>query len=208
MKMKNLIINNCLSYIKKYNNYDDIKLKEIEYGLVSIYLTITKLIIIFGIAIYLKIFKEVIIFSIMFNILRAPAFGLHATKSWICLITSTLVFIGIPILCINVHINVFIKVIMCSIGILLMFKNAPADTKKRPIVNKKRRMKFKIIATSLTIIFSFLSILIKDNFISNSFMSAIIVECFLISPIIYRLFKLPYNNYINFLNEHPDFAIE
>ena len=206
--MKNLIINNCLSYVKKYNNYDDIKLKEIEYGLVSIYLTITKLIIIFGIAIYLKIFKEVIIFSIMFNILRAPAFGLHATKSWICLITSTLVFIGIPILCINVHINVFIKVIICLIGILLMFKNAPADTKKRPIVNKKRRMKFKIIATSLTIIFSFLSILIKDNFISNSFMSAIIVECFLISPIIYRLFKLPYNNYINFLNEHPDFAIE
>ena len=206
--MKNLIINNCLSYVKKYNNYDDIKLKEIEYGLVSIYLTITKLIIIFGIAIYLKIFKEVIIFSIMFNILRAPAFGLHATKSWICLITSTLVFIGIPILCINVHINVFIKVIICLIGILVMFKNAPADTKKRPIVNKKRRMKFKIIATSLTIIFSFLSILIKDNFISNSFMSAIIVECFLISPIIYRLFKLPYNNYINFLNEHPDFAIE
>ena len=89
-----------------------------------------------------------------------------------------------------------------------MFKNAPADTKKRPIVNKKRRMKLKITATMLTIIFSFLSILIKNNFISNSFMSAIIVECFLISPIIYRLFKLPYNNYINFLNEHPDFAIE
>ena len=44
--MKNLIIKNCMNYIKKHNNYSNTKLKEIEYGLVGIYLTISKIIII------------------------------------------------------------------------------------------------------------------------------------------------------------------
>lgn len=204
--MKNFIINNCLNYIKKNTNYDEIKFKEIEYGLVSIYLTISKLIIIFTLAIILGIFKEMLIFSLLFNILRAPAFGLHASKSWICLLSSTIIFIGIPLLCIYLNINIFIKSIICSIGIILMFKNAPADTKKRPIVSKKRRTKFKVIATFLTIVFSFIAILINDNFISNCLTFSIILENFLIAPTIYKLFKLPYNNYITYLKTHPDFA--
>ena len=28
----------------------------------------------------------------------------------------------------------------------------------------------------------------------------------MISPTIYKIFKLPYNNYINFLKAHPEFA--
>ena len=82
---------------------------------------------------------------------------------------------------------------------------APADTKKRPIVNKRRREIYKIISTILTIIFSFLALLIKDNFISNCLIFSIILQNCMISPSIYKLFNLPYNNYIMFLKEHPDF---
>ena len=87
-----------------------------------------------------------------------------------------------------------------------MVKNAPADTKKRPIVNKKRRERYKFISTFLTIGFSFLAILIKDNFISNCLIFAIIMQNCMISPTVYKIFKLPYNNYITFLKEHPDFV--
>ena len=40
--MKKFLITKCMNYIKRNNDYSDTKLKEIEYGLVSIYLTLTK----------------------------------------------------------------------------------------------------------------------------------------------------------------------
>lgn len=204
--MKKFIINKCMNYIKNNTDYDDIKLKEIEYGIVSIYLTISKLIIISIMAIILGIFKEMIICTIFFNIIRMPAFGLHATKSWICLLSSAFTFLLVPILCIYLNVNVFVKVVICSICIILMFKNSPADTKKKPIINKKRRLIYKWLSTAISIAFSFIAILIDNQFISNSLIFALIIENILISPTIYKLFKLPYNNYITYLKEHPDFA--
>ena len=143
---------------------------------------------------------------IIFNILRTTGFGLHATKSWICLLSSTLIFIGIPLLSIYIKLNLYIKILIGIISIVFMFKNAPADTKKRPIVNKKRRLILKMISTILAIIFSISAIIINNGFLSNCFIFALIVENILIAPLTYKLFKLPYNNYITFLKEHPDFA--
>lgn len=203
--MKKIIIGNIMNYLKKKTKYDEIKLKEIEYGLVSIYLTFSKILIIILLAYLLGIIKEVLIFMLFFNILRTTGFGLHATKSWICLLSSTTLFIGIPLLCIYLNLNTYIKIIICVIGILLMFKNAPADTKKKPIVNRKRRIILKIISTILSIIFSVSAIIIKNTFISNCLIFALILENIMISPSVYKLFKLPYNNYITFLKEHPDF---
>lgn len=204
--MKKMIMSKCMNYIKKNTNYDEIKLKEIEYGLEAIYLTISKLIVISIIATILGIFKEMFIYIIIYNVLRMPSFGLHATKSWICLLSSTILFIGIPYLSIVLTIPIFLKIIIGIIGTFLMFKNAPADTKKRPIVNKKRRKTYKIISTIITIIFSIFAIIIKDNFISNCLLFAIIMQNCMISPFVYKIFKLPYNNYITYLEKHPEFS--
>jgi len=146
-----------------------------------------------------------IIYMLIYNFIRMPSFGLHATKSWICLLSSTILFIGIPYLCIILTIPVFLKIIIGIVGICLMHKNAPADTKKRPIINKKRRKIYKLISTLFAFIFVLLSIIINDNFISNCFLLALVMQNFMISPLIYRIFKLPYNNYITFLEQHPEF---
>ena len=97
--MKKIIMNNLMNYIKENTNYTNTELMEIEYGLTGIYLTVSKIIIISIIAYLLGMFKEMIIFMVLFNIIRTTAFGLHATKSWICLLSSTIIFIGIPIIC-------------------------------------------------------------------------------------------------------------
>lgn len=204
--MKKWIIGNCMNYIRKNTDYNEIKLKEIEYGLVSIYLTFSKMIVIILISILLGIMKEMLIFLFIYNILRMPSFGLHATKSWICLVSSTIIFLGIPYICTILKIPNFVKSIICIIGICLMFKNAPADTKKRPIVSKKRRKVYKFISTILTIVFSFLSILITNDFISNCLVFSIILQNAMISPLVYKIFKLPYNNYIEYLKTHPELA--
>lgn len=204
--MKKFLINKCMNYIKNNTNYDNTKLAEIKYGLEAIYLTFSKLIIISILALILGIVKEMIIYVLVYNFIRMPSFGLHATKSWICLLSSTLLFIGIPYLCIVLTIPTTLKIIVGIVGTLLMFKNSPADTKKRPIVNKKRRKIYKILSTILAIIFTICSIIIKDNFISNCFIFGLIMQNCMISPIVYKIFKLPYNNYITFLKEHPEYS--
>lgn len=200
--MRKFIIENCMDIIIKNKNYDKIKLQEIKYGLEGLYLTITKLIIITTIAIILGILKEYLIFLFIYNIIRTTSFGLHATKSWICLLSSTIIFIGIPIIIKTIEIekNYIILIgIIATIGIYIF---SPADTHKRPIVNKKRRMVYKILSTIISITYVVLSISIKNNYISNSLLFSILLQNILISPITYKIFKLPYNNYKTYIKTH------
>ena len=203
--MKKFIIGKCMNLIKKEKDYDEVKLSEIEYGLVSIYLTFSKLIVIVALSIILGIFKEMIIFLLIYNIIRMPSFGIHATKSWICLLFSTIIFIGIPIICINIHLIFIVRLIIGIVGIMLMFKNSPADTKKRPIVNPKRRLIYKLMSTIIAITYVIISILIKNNFIANCLIFGLVLQNILISPLTYKLFKQPYNNYKEFLRLNPNF---
>lgn len=196
--MKNYIINNTMNYILKYNNYDKIKQEELKYGLVGIYLLISKLIVILILSIILGIFKEVIIFTIIYIPIRAVSFGLHATKSWICLIVSTLLFVGLPFISKYILLPTYIKSIIGIISIIMMYKNSPADTHKRPIINKNRRLFFKYSSVIIAIIYTELSMFINNTLIINCLLFSLIIQCFLTSPLIYKIFKLPYNNYKNF----------
>ena len=204
--MKKIIINHWLSIIKKYTNYDETKLKEIEYGLTGIYLTISKLIVIVIISLLLNIFKETIILLLLFNLIRLISFGIHAKNSWICLLSSIIIFIGAPYLALKIKFNISVKIVVGIINIIFIFLNSPADTKKRPIVNQKRRKVYKLISTMIAIVYVFLSCIIKNNYVSNSLILVLIIQNILISPCTYKLCKEPYKNYINFLKEHPDFA--
>ena len=193
-------MNHCMNFIKKYNpDKSENDLEIIQYGLEGLYLTISKLVIILLLSIILGIFKEVIIFLLIYNIIRTPSFGLHATKSWICLLSSTCIFIGVPFLCNQFILSIYIKMIIGLISIVLIFKNAPADTYKRPIISKKRRQMYKLISTIVAITMIVLAIVAKNQFISNSLIFALVVQNFMISPMIYHLFKLPYANYKNYV---------
>ena len=197
--MKELIINNSLALIRKqFPNYSEEKMEEIEYGLVGLYLTISKTIVICLVALLLGILKELIIFMVIYNIIRAPSFGLHATKSWICLVVSMLICITVPVLCNLLTLPIWLRIIVGLICVLLIFKNSPADTEKRPIVSPKRRRTYKILSTIIAIIFVVLTFIITDNFLANCFIFALVVQCFMISPFIYKIFNLPYNNYKNY----------
>lgn len=193
--MKNKILNSCMKSIKQNTSYDETKLAEIRYGLEGIYLLISKLIVIGALAYFLHLFKELIIFLLIYNLIRMPSFGLHATKSWICLLSSTIIFIAVPWLCKYLVLPNIVKILAGIILILLFYKNAPADTHKRPIVNPKRRMTYKVISVIIAIIFVGCSIIIKNQFLCNCLLMALVVQSFMISPLVYKIFGLPYDNY-------------
>ena len=193
--MKKLILDKSLNLIKNKYNYDDEKLEIISYGLEGIYLTITKSIIIFFIAILLRIFKEFIIFLLLFNIIRFVSFGVHAKGSLTCLIFSSITFILLPILCKYLNINLYLKIIIFIPLIALIGYFSPADTEKRPIISKKRRTIYKTLSILISMVYLFLSIYIKNNFISNALLFALLLQLFMINPISYKLFGVSYNNY-------------
>lgn len=193
--MKDLIINKTMNLIISQEKYNQTQLEEIRYGLVSIYLTFSKLIIISIIATLLGIFKEMVTFLIIYNILRSVSFGLHASKSWICLLSSTLIFIGGTIFCQHVYLNNYIITGISIITILNIYRYSPADTKKRPIVSLKRRKIFKYLSTIFAIAFYIIAIITSNNFISNCLVLSLIIQTVCIHPLTYKMSKQPYNNY-------------
>lgn len=200
--MRERIVQKLVSYIhKKDSNYSDEQLEVIQYGLEGIYILITKSIVIFTVAYLLGIIKEVFLFTLLYNVIRMPSFGLHATKSWMCYLSSLIIFLILPYVCKTITFDPLLKAILGAISIILIYKNAPADTVKRPIIDPKRRRNYKIISTIIAITFAFLSITIKNNFLSNTFVISILLQNFMISPYIYQLFHLPYDNYKSYLAE-------
>lgn len=199
--MKQKVLGYCLNTIRENrSDINDIKLDEIRYGLEAIYITITKTVVIFSLALIFNIFREMLLLLIFFNILRTTGFGLHASKGWICLLSSSLIFIFLPFFSKLIIIPVYIKSLLLIIAIILIYFYTPADTVKRPIINKKRRQIYNFITTISCIVLSFIAIIINDNTISNLIVFGIYVEVALVLPITYKTFNLSYNNYLHYGN--------
>ena len=93
--IKSFIIENSLKTISSiYPDYDSVKMNEIKYGLEAVYLSLTKVFVILLITLLLGVFKEAVLLLLFFNGLRTVAFGIHASKSWMCWVSSSILFIG------------------------------------------------------------------------------------------------------------------
>ena len=194
--MKEAFLNHTMNFIaSNQKNLSEEDREKLSYGLEGLYMNVTKLALIFLIAFLLGFLKEFIIALILFNLLRFPGFGFHASKSIVCLITSTILILGIPYLFTNIEVSLTIKIILCIVSVITFIICAPADTWKRPLTNKKKRLLRKVSACSLAIIYSVMVIIFDGNMISNLLLSALLTETILISPIMYLIFKEPYRNY-------------
>ena len=197
--MKELVVNGIMNNITKYYDYDNTKISEIKYGIESLYLTITKTIIIFIISFILNITKELMLLFVFYSLIRLTGFGVHAKKSWHCWLTSLITFVLIPLLIKYITINEELLVISYSIFTLLLLKYAPADTEKRPLINKKKRITYKVLTILLVIFYLIYSLIYKDNItIINTLYFSILLETLLVLPCTYKLFGVKYNNYKNY----------
>lgn len=194
--IKKFIVSHSLQLISDmYPDYNSAKIDEIRYGLESIYLSITKVAVILIITLLLGIFKESLWFLLFFNGLRTTAFGIHASKSWMCWLSSILLFIGIPYFCIYVPIPEMVQYIIIILSILCFLLYAPSDTKKRPLVRKHRRIKFKILTLLVAGIYLIIFFNTNSVFIKNAIIFSMVLESVLVHPLTYGVFHLPYKNY-------------
>ena len=197
--MKELVVNSIMNNITKYYDYDNTKINDIKYGIESLYLTISKTIIIFIISILLNMTKELILLFTFYSLIRLTGFGVHAKKSWHCWVTSITMFILIPLLIKYVTLNQELIIISYIVFTLLLINYAPADTEKRPLINKKKRIIYKVLTITLTITYLIYSLIYKDNtIIINTLYFSVLLEVILILPCTYKLFGVKYNNYKNY----------
>lgn len=195
--MKNKVLNKTVHFLSKYQNYSDEDIEKLKYGLEGIYLTLTKMIIILILSIILKIWKEVIAILLLFNIIRYFGFGVHAGKSSECLISSIICFIVIPYIFINISLTEKEIILIGIISLIIFLLFAPADTIKRPLKNKKKRIIRKIVTIIITIIYILISICINNPTISLVLTTSVIIEAIMVNPLTYKLLNQPFNNYKN-----------
>ena len=184
--MRDKLIQYFMTNIRDNNkNLDTIKLDEIKYGLLGLYSIITKTIVIIILAIILDIFKEFILFLMFYSILRSVGFGTHAKSNIMCWVTSTLLLIGLPYVFMLITIKLSTKVTIWSICFIIYIIFCPADTEKRPMINKKRKLKFKLLIILISLIY--LVLIINYNSISNYIIASMLLQSLLSSPLGYTL---------------------
>lgn len=193
--MKKRFLDSTVNFIKKYNTYSEKEERLLRYGLEGLYLTFTKLFIIMLLAFVLGILKEVLLVIIIFNIIRYFGFGFHAEKSYECLIFSILCFILIPFIFINTEFSIEIELAIAGFCILNYLFFAPADTVKRPLYNKKKRLIRKILTIIVGTLYTLVVGVVDNCYFCDLLLSAMLIQAIIIHPITYKLFGQPYNNY-------------
>lgn len=194
--MKKWFLKKSLNLVKDYNpEFNDEKLDELRYGLEASYISITKTVVILFASFLLELLYESIVLLILFNVLRLTGFGLHAKKSWMCWISSSLTFIVIPWVCKSIIFPKLFLIIVSSICLICFILYAPADTEKRPLIHEDDRFKYKFLTIFAGLLYFVSLFLIDNQFMLNSITFAMIIESVLIHPLTYKIFNLPYNNY-------------
>ena len=193
--MKNILLDSIINNIKKYYNYDEVKLKEIRYGLESLYLSLTKIIVVIILSIIFKTTKELLLLFLFYGLLRLAGFGVHAKKTIHCWFTSIPLFVIVPYLIKTITINNHILMSISLLSTILLIIYAPADTEKRPLINKKKRLIYKILTSIISVIYFIIIIHSKNNYISNLLFFSILIETLFVLPITYKILGVKYDNY-------------
>lgn len=197
--MENKIVNYFMGEFKGLNKYSDSDLRKMEYYLKCIYSVIEKLIVMVIINILLGSVWEMLLLILFYLPLRIFSFGFHTGTKIECWIASGVVYTVFPFLISRMFISTNIMLWLLIPITILTVLLSPADTKKRPIISKEKRLKNKIIIFFTSLIFLVAFPFIKNTIVLNSMFIAFLWNLICVSPILYILFKQPYNNYKSYL---------
>ena len=193
--MKNSFLTITYQFLLKNHTVKEEDKERILYGLEGLYLTFTKLIILFLLSIFFSMTKELFLLLILFQGLRFTGFGFHASTSFQCLVLSISFFILFPLIFFSFSFSKIIYFILSLVSLFCFLLYAPADTFKRPLTNKRKRIRRKIITILIGGLYMIFLIYSYPNRISTLFLLALIIEAINIHPILYKIFHQSYRNY-------------
>lgn len=170
---------------------DEERAEIINYGLHLIIGEIPKFFIIIAIAFLLGVGKLTIITYFLILPYRAFSGGFHLKTHIGCIVGTTIFFCGIAYLSKYLVLEGATKYLITSLvwifGVIMITKYAPADTENVPILSKKERKQKKILSYIALTISILVSIIIKNEVISNILVYGMLMQSISITKLAYKL---------------------
>lgn len=182
-------------WLRARNNGDRIAYLKMKLGIEMLLINLTKTSIIYGISLVCHLFLQTLILHGAYYAVRRYAFGLHASTSLNCTLVSILMFVGTPLL--GSYINLS-KLAVIGLGLLfaaLLYRYAPADTDKFPLIGADRRRKLRNSSVVTSLILTLIAILMPSSTVTNLLMLGVALQIITILPITYKLLKRSVRNY-------------
>jgi len=192
--MKKLVVDYFMNIIVKDNKYAEIKLQEIRYGLEGLYLNISKLIIFLIINIIIGNLGASLLFILFFIPIKSFSYGFHAKTSLQCWLISAFCFVGLPFLTNYIEFNFLFKMILIVCFFIIFTFFSPADTPRKPILSSSIRLRLRVSSLFVVSIYSF--IILNFPSLATVLILVLLLQSIMISPLIYSIFKVQYNNYL------------
>lgn len=143
------ISNKIADKISKKLDYDQEKSAVIGYGLFAVLQVALSLALVVLFGWIFGVLYQALIVSFVSSILRQYSGGVHATKPSICLIIGTVVTTVIAVIVhllidiIDIKYFIIMGIILILFSYYIILKNAPVDSKAKPIKTEKKRKRMK-----------------------------------------------------------------
>lgn len=176
---------------KKMPEIDNERAEIIQYGIQLIIGEMPKLILIVGLAFILKIGWLLLFTYCALLPYRICSGGFHCKTHIGCFITTCTMYYGIiyisKYLILQSSLKYLIVLLAAFFGMIIISLYAPADTENVPILSKKERKKKKILSYVFLVINLIISLILKDNVISNILLFGTLIQTCTITRIAYKL---------------------
>lgn len=176
-------------------NKEGLALIKMKLGIEILLINTSKILILLVVAAQCNLLKEAIFMSLVFGSIRRSAFGLHARSSVVCTLITLMVFVGGPYISQYVKLNNYQVFGIFTVLNLMLYKYAPADTEKHPILGKNLRKKLRKETVSMGIILMIITLIIQYPLVKSLIILAVSFEVISILPITYKTFNRGYRNY-------------
>ena len=177
--------------------------ENVHYFLEVFFINVFKLFQVYLCAFFFGTLFETFVMNCAYILLRRHANGWHANSSFNCSLLGISFFVGIPLLLQKTMVT-FSGWLVSILSILLflgVWRYAPADTEKNPLVSVSERKRKRHNALFMTLILILLSYVIQNQSLQTLILSGLVIEIIMIHPLFYKLTKRSYKNYEKYVTE-------
>lgn len=183
---------------KKLPNVDEERAEIINYGIHLLVGEVPKTFVFIAIATLLGVLKEFFITMLVIFPYRAFSGGLHLKTHLGCIIGTSFMYCGIPLVSKYIVMSSVLKYMVVIFtwifGMIMCKLYAPADTESVPILRKKERKVKQILSYITLTITLIIGIMIKDPIISNIIILGMLIQSMMISRLAYKLTNNQYGH--------------
>jgi accessory gene regulator B len=159
------------------------------YGTYVFYINVAKTLMLIVIALILGIFPYVAVFALAYALLRIYSFGVHLDSSILCTLVGLVYYLGSTYLSLLVGIPLIVRGLLMFISIGIFLTYAPAQTKKRPIPERRRKT-LKIKSLLILMVITVIVFILRNYTVYSSLLCmAAICQSVNLLPITYKIFK-------------------